>query len=106
MRSRTSSRVIAILPCGRIPRPRIQGEGGGRLMARASRLLTPVVLLAAVVLVAPAAVLAQGSLNVYCSVQAEWCQAVANEFQRQTGIVGLADLADRLPSELSGGQQQ
>ena len=29
---------------------------------------------------------AQGSLNVYCSVQAEWCQAVATEFQRQTGI--------------------
>src|SRR5262245_885060 len=28
MRSRTSSRVIAILPCGRIPRPRTQGEGG------------------------------------------------------------------------------
>src|SRR5262245_15113711 len=75
-------------------------------MARASRLLTPMGLLAAVVLAAPSAVLAQGSLNVYCSVQAEWCQAVANEFQRQTGIVGLADLADRLPSELSGGQQQ
>ena len=54
-------------------------------MARASRLLTPMVLLAAVV-AAPSAVLAQGSLNVYCSVQAEWCQAVANEFQRQTGI--------------------
>ena len=29
--------------------------------------------------------MAQGTLNVYCSVQAEWCQAVANEFQRQTG---------------------
>jgi len=47
-------------------------------MARASRLLTPVVLPAAVVLVAPPAVLAQGSLNVYCSVQAEWCQASAS----------------------------
>jgi iron(III) transport system substrate-binding protein len=29
---------------------------------------------------------AQGSLNVYCSVQLEWCQALANEFARQTGI--------------------
>jgi iron(III) transport system substrate-binding protein len=29
-------------------------------------------------------------LNVICSVQAEWCTAVANEFQRETGIkVGL-----------------
>src|SRR5437588_12405093 len=29
-------------------------------------------------------------LNVICSVQAEWCSAVANEFQRETGIkVGL-----------------
>ena len=25
-------------------------------------------------------------LNVICSVQAEWCTAVANEFQRETGI--------------------
>ena len=33
---------------------------------------------------APAA--AQGSLNVYCSVQLEWCQALANEFARQSGI--------------------
>src|SRR5215470_8911801 len=64
--------------------------GGGRLMARASRLLIPLVLLAAVVLAVPGPVFAQGSLHVYCSVQAEWCQAVANEFQRQTGIrVGL-----------------
>jgi hypothetical protein len=35
-------------------------------------------------LAAPAA--AQGSLNVYCSVQLEWCQALANEFTRQSGI--------------------
>jgi iron(III) transport system substrate-binding protein len=58
---------------------------GGRLMARAFRFLTPV-LIAAVLLTAPSSVFAQGNLNVYCSVQAEWCQAVANEFQRQTGI--------------------
>ena len=54
-------------------------------MTRVFQLLTPAVLLAAVSLATPSAALAQGSLNVYCSVQAEWCQAVANEFQRQTG---------------------
>ena len=53
---------------------------------RAWRLLAPVVFFTAVSLAAPAALFAQGNLNVYCSVQAEWCQAVANEFQRQTGI--------------------
>jgi iron(III) transport system substrate-binding protein len=38
-------------------------------------------------LLAPAPpALAQGSLNVYCSVQLEWCQALVNEFTRQTGI--------------------
>ena len=40
----------------------------------------------AVLLLLPVQSAAQGSLNVYCSVQAEWCQAVATEFQRQTGI--------------------
>lgn len=29
---------------------------------------------------------ANGSLTVYCSVQEEWCQAMVNEFQRETGI--------------------
>jgi len=29
---------------------------------------------------------AQGQLNLYCSVQVEWCQAVANTFQKATGI--------------------
>jgi iron(III) transport system substrate-binding protein len=56
------------------------------LTTRAWRLLTPVVFFTAVSLATPAALFAQGNLNVYCSVQAEWCQAVANEFQRQTGI--------------------
>src|SRR5690606_23789770 len=28
----------------------------------------------------------EGSLNVYCSVQVEWCEAVANEFQKATGV--------------------
>ena len=32
---------------------------------------------------APAA--AQGTLTVYCSVQLEWCQAIANEFTRASG---------------------
>ena len=35
-------------------------------------------------LASPAA--AQGVLNVYCSVQIEWCTLVANEFQKATGI--------------------
>lgn len=29
---------------------------------------------------------AQGSLNVYCSAQVEWCQAAANAFQKETNI--------------------
>ena len=29
---------------------------------------------------------AQGQLNIYCAVQVEWCQAVATNFQRETGI--------------------
>ena len=54
-------------------------------MTRAFRFLAPMGLCVAIALAVPAA-LAQGTLNIYCSVQAEWCQAVANEFQRQTGI--------------------
>lgn len=34
----------------------------------------------------PGPALAQGSLNLYCSAQVEWCQAAANTFQRETGI--------------------
>jgi iron(III) transport system substrate-binding protein len=29
---------------------------------------------------------AQGQMNLYCSVQVEWCQAMATNFQRDTGI--------------------
>src|SRR5436309_14041581 len=59
-------------------------------MMRACRVSTSIVLFSALVLTTPAVTRAQGSLNVYCSVQAEWCQAIANEFQRQTGVrVGL-----------------
>ena len=39
---------------------------------------------ATLALVAPAH--AQGQLNLYCSVQVEWCTAIANNFQRDTGI--------------------
>ena len=42
-------------------------------------------LAACVVLGAAGPAAAQGSLNVYCSVQLERCQAVANEFTRQSG---------------------
>jgi iron(III) transport system substrate-binding protein len=40
----------------------------------------------AALLTLPVGAAAQGSLNVYCSVQAEWCQGIATEFQRQTGV--------------------
>jgi hypothetical protein len=53
-------------------------------MTRACRLLIPVVLLAVGSLTAPDGVLAQGDLNVYSSVQAEWCQAA-----------GAADVLER-----------
>jgi len=29
---------------------------------------------------------AQGTVNVYCSVQVEWCTAIATEFQKATGV--------------------
>ena len=45
-----------------------------------------VAFLALGLLLFPGAAAGQGSLTVYCSVQAEWCQAMANAFQRQTGI--------------------
>ena len=35
---------------------------------------------------APSTIASAQQLNVICSVQAEWCSAVANEFQRETGI--------------------
>lgn len=34
----------------------------------------------------PFSAAAQGSLNVLCSVQAEWCQTIATEFQKETGV--------------------
>src|SRR6185437_13865696 len=40
---------------------------------------------AALASIAPSAS-AQGVLNVYCSVQVEWCTLAANEFQKATGI--------------------
>jgi len=42
--------------------------------------------LAVLLLCGPGESSAEGNLNVYCSVQAEWCQAIATEFQRQTGV--------------------
>lgn len=29
---------------------------------------------------------AQGQLNLYCSVQVEWCQAIATNFEKETGV--------------------
>ena len=43
-------------------------------------------LVAAGVVAASPPASAQGVLNVYCSVQAEWCTLVANEFQKATGV--------------------
>jgi iron(III) transport system substrate-binding protein len=40
--------------------------------------------LGAATLATPAS--AQGVLNVYCSVQVEWCTLIANEFQKATGV--------------------
>ena len=40
--------------------------------------------LGATTVAAPAS--AQGVLNVYCSVQVEWCTLLANEFQKATGV--------------------
>ena len=39
---------------------------------------------AAVALAAP--VQAQGVVNIYCSVQIEWCTSIANEFQKASGV--------------------
>ncbi|WP_425353001.1 ABC transporter substrate-binding protein [Alsobacter soli] len=41
---------------------------------------------ALLVMGAPGAASAQETLNLYCSVQVEWCQAVANTFSRTTGV--------------------
>jgi iron(III) transport system substrate-binding protein len=35
---------------------------------------------------APTAFAQSGNLNIYCSMQIEWCQLAANEFSKQTGI--------------------
>jgi iron(III) transport system substrate-binding protein len=44
--------------------------------------------MAAIAMSAAASVpaIAQGQLNIYCSVQVEWCQGIATNFQRETGI--------------------
>jgi iron(III) transport system substrate-binding protein len=42
--------------------------------------------LAAVAMGMASAAGAQGTLNVICSVQIEWCQAMANEYQKATGV--------------------
>lgn len=48
--------------------------------------VVPVFAACAVAIVAVPAAHAQGQVNVYCSMQVEWCQAAATEFQRATGI--------------------
>jgi iron(III) transport system substrate-binding protein len=51
----------------------------------ASRLL-PGVGLAVLLLISTEPARAQGNLNMLCSAQIEWCQAMANTFQRESGI--------------------
>jgi iron(III) transport system substrate-binding protein len=50
------------------------------------RFVALVALACAVVPLAASTAMAQGTLNLYCSVQVEWCQAIATNFQRDTGI--------------------
>ncbi|MGE0724584.1 MAG: ABC transporter substrate-binding protein [Alphaproteobacteria bacterium] len=49
---------------------------------RVARLLATMTVAATAAL--PAA--AQGTLNLYCSVQVEWCQAIATNFEKATGV--------------------
>jgi iron(III) transport system substrate-binding protein len=51
-----------------------------------SRRALAAVLFAAVPLALASPAAAQGQLNLYCSVQIEWCTAIATNFQRDTGI--------------------
>jgi iron(III) transport system substrate-binding protein len=51
---------------------------GGNMM----RFVLPA--LAALALASPAS--AQGVVNIYCSVQIEWCTSIANEFQKASGV--------------------
>jgi uncharacterized protein YciI len=44
------------------------------------------VALGALALAAATPASAQGVVNVYCSVQVEWCTLIANEFQKATGV--------------------
>jgi hypothetical protein len=44
------------------------------------------ILLATILLLSPASARAQGALVVYCSVEEEWCRAMATIFERQTGV--------------------
>src|SRR5260370_34915485 len=44
------------------------------------------ILVATVLLLSPASACAQGALVVYCSVEEEWCRAMATVFERQTGV--------------------
>jgi iron(III) transport system substrate-binding protein len=53
-------------------------------MARRTSLVAAALGLGAAFGSAPVA--AQGTLNLYCSVQVEWCTAIATAFQRDTGI--------------------
>jgi iron(III) transport system substrate-binding protein len=59
-------------------------KNGFRGIAMAKRLFLCAAALTAMVL--PASAQAAGELTVYCVVQEEWCRAMVNAFQRETGI--------------------
>lgn len=50
------------------------------------RLLNALTAMTMLGVAATPAVALEGSLNVYCSVQVEWCEAIATEFQKATGV--------------------
>lgn len=56
------------------------------IVATGRRLALASFVLAAAGLAADRAAMAQGQMNLYCSVQVEWCQAMAAGFQRASGV--------------------
>src|SRR4029450_810243 len=58
------------------------------------RILWHVFVAALALAAAPGPAGAQGQLNIVCSVQLPWCEAVVNAFQKETGIkVGMTQKA-------------
>src|SRR6266853_3823097 len=67
----------------RIPR---EAPMNKRLLSAGLHLAEVGPLRAMALLLSPAGARAQGALVVYCSVEEEWCRAMASVFERQTGV--------------------